>query len=99
MAYIQPGQKSSNNSFRSNSTAAAAPTPAGRRAPGEVDPLIIFSTGLFVPEKGKAAGTVKVKEDLVIPAGSYINLYENDSTKENAPKYRMQIRKLGPKSS
>jgi hypothetical protein len=56
---------------------------------------VLYSTGLFAPrnEKSKAIGTVQVKEDVVLKAGSYINLYENDKkTSDNSPIFRMQVR-------
>ena len=93
MAYVKPGQQNS-GSFRIQSgggnTVAKTTT---------TDSSVLFSTGLFAPdnEKSKAMATVKIKEDLVIPAGSYINLYENEATSERSPKIRLQIRKASVK--
>jgi hypothetical protein len=46
----------------------------------------LFQTGLFAPNKEgvKSIGSVQVKEAITIPAGSYINLYENDKRKSDA---------------
>jgi hypothetical protein len=50
---------------------------------------------LFAPDsdRSKAVGTVKVKETITIPAGSYINLYENDRRKgDKDPVFKLQVR-------
>lgn len=68
-----------------NSTAAATTKGAG----------VLYTTGLFAPRNAasKAIGTVQVKEDVILKAGSFINLYENDRTEgENKPIFRMQVR-------
>jgi hypothetical protein len=60
----------------------------------------LFSSGLFTPdnEKSKAIGTVRVKETITIPAGSYINLYENDRKKtDKDPVFKLQIREATKK--
>jgi len=53
----------------------------------------IFSTGLFAPNKDgvKSLGSVQVKEELVIPAGSYINLYEADRKSDTHPVFTLAI--------
>lgn len=77
-------------SVDSKTTAA----PAGEKG----DAVTLFTTGLFKAEKGAALATVRIKEDLVIPAGAYINLYEADNNKENGPMFRIQVRQLAPKA-
>jgi hypothetical protein len=55
----------------------------------------LYSTGLFAPDgdRSKAVGTVRVKEAITIPAGSYINLYENDRRKgDKDPVFKLQVR-------
>jgi hypothetical protein len=55
----------------------------------------LYSTGLFAPDsdRSKAVGTVKVRETITIPAGSYINLYENDRRKgDKDPVFKLQVR-------
>ena len=75
--------------FRQPSAAAARPAAptTGERIPP------IFSTGLFRPTKEgvKSLGSVQVKEDLHIPAGSYINLYPVDKEGENLPAFKLSI--------
>lgn len=73
-------------------TSTAARTPRAK----------LFSTGLFAPNKEgvKSIGSVQVKEDVVIPAGSYINLYENDKkTSDKSPMFNLSVTegKLAPK--
>ena len=53
----------------------------------------IFSTGLFAPDREgvKAIGSVQVKEDIVIPAGSYLNLYEADRKAEAHPVFSISV--------
>jgi len=87
MSYQNSNRSSMNrgsSAVRTQDTGAAAKTGA-RKA--------IFSTGLFSPNKEgvKAIGSVQLKEDVVIPAGSYINLYESDSKNEKAPAFRIQV--------
>lgn len=60
----------------------------------------LFTTGLFRPdsEKSKALASIRVKEAVTIPAGSYINLYTVDEPKENGPTHRIQIKESSVKS-
>lgn len=54
----------------------------------------ILSTGLFAPtrEGVKAIGSVQLKEDVVIPAGSYVNIYENEKRdKATSPAFRLTV--------
>ena len=83
MAY---GQQNSNNS-------RAPYKPQTSTAVGTGKPALL-STGLFKPENGKskAIGTVKLKEGITIPAGSYINLYEVENRKDTSPVFRLQVR-------
>jgi len=52
----------------------------------------IFSTGLWAQEGGKSLATVQVREDIMIPAGSYINLYQSDKKDEKSPDFKIQVR-------
>lgn len=91
MAYV-PRNPVSNGNF---SKTAAAPVSGGDKVEA------LLSTGLFAPDKdskSKAIGSVKVKEAITIPAGSYINLYENDRRKSDTdPVFRLQIREATKK--
>lgn len=84
MAYVPRNSGStSGNMARSNTSAGSSSSNA------------LYSTGLFAPDgdRSKAVGTVKVKEAITIPAGSYINLYENDRRKgDKDPVFKLQIR-------
>ena len=90
MAYT-PRNTGSNGNF----SKAAAPVSGGDKVEA------LLSTGLFAPDKdskSKAIGSVKVKEAITIPAGSYINLYENDRRKSDTdPVFRLQIREATKK--
>lgn len=81
---IQQYQKGSN--AKSNSSVAS-----GAKTKREK----LFSTGLFAPtrEGVKSIGSVQVKEDITIPAGSYLNLYEADSSRYegNAPAFNLTV--------
>lgn len=87
------GYNSGNNArrggnFGGNAAATGKPT-------GATQSTAIFSTGLFVPDREgvKAMASVQVKEEVVIPAGSYISIYHNDLKKsETSPDYRLQVR-------
>lgn len=62
---------------------------------------VVLSTGLFAPDRegSKAIATVKVKEAVTIPAGSYINLYENDKkTSDKSPLFNIQVRQATKKA-
>ena len=87
MAYVPRNSGSSTgNMARSNSTQSAGSKTASSA---------LYSTGLFAPDgdRSKAVGTVRVKEAITIPAGSYINLYENDRRKgDKDPVFKLQVR-------
>lgn len=90
MAY-QSQQSRTQGSYSKTSSVA----PAAGKGPTTRKPAL-FSTGLFSPTKEgvKAIGSVQVKEAITIPAGSYINLYENDKAPANggvAPAFRLQV--------
>lgn len=54
----------------------------------------IFRTGLFSPNKEgvKSIGSVQLKEDVTLPAGSYINLYENtDRKSDTSPAFTVSV--------
>jgi hypothetical protein len=84
--------KSNTGNFARTGTQA----PAGQ--PMKAEP--IFSTGLFVPDaeavaKGVSAmASIQVKEDITIPAGSYIAVYDNsnDRKSETSPHFRMVVK-------
>jgi len=84
--------KYSGNANKSN-TAAAAPAKQTRKTEDEV-----FSTGLFAGKPGSPmVASVLIKEDVTIPAGSYINLFQNEpgkktSTGKDAPPFRLSVR-------
>ena len=85
MAY---GTNNSNKSgFNSSSKSAAANKSAGQKRE------VIFRTGLFSPtrEGVKAIGTVQVREDVTIPAGSYLNLYESDKKSDKSPAFSLAV--------
>lgn len=67
--------------------------PAQAPAAPAVKKQSIFSTGLFAPTKEgvKSLGSIQVKEDVTIPAGSYINLYTNDKKGDNMPVFRLSV--------
>lgn len=82
---------------RTNYTSHTKATPklAGGAKPSRAT---IYQTGLFKPTKEgvKSLGSIQVKEDVVIKAGSYINLYEvDDKSKfknpDNAPDFTLKI--------
>ena len=79
--------------YQSNRPATGGAAPArssgnsGSSSGTEVD--AIFSTGLFAPksENAKAIGTVTVDKEIVIPAGSFINLYKVDDERRKTDKH------------
>lgn len=88
MAY---GNSGNNRSFQKPSNA-----PVQTKGPSTA----LLSTGLFAPDRegSKAVATVRIKEAVTIPAGSYINLYESDRSKgEKSPMFRLQIREATKK--
>lgn len=83
--------KAGTSSSNSTSTATARPKAAG----------VVLSTGLFAPDRegSKALATVRVKEAVTIPAGSYINLYENQKkTSDKSPLFNIQVRQATKKA-
>lgn len=80
--------------FRQPQAAGAAPARAATSTPGAVERKAIFSTGLFRPDREgvKSIGSVQVKEDTLLPAGSYINLYTVDQPKgDKSPVFKLQV--------
>lgn len=71
-----------------NSQGKAYSKPAATRtaAGAAVKKTAIFRTGLFAPTKEgvKSLGSVQLKEEVILPAGSYINLYANDDRKSDS---------------
>jgi hypothetical protein len=94
MAYTPRNSGAQNNYRRQDSSSTST------SMKGEVKKALL-STGLFAPDEGsktKAAATVRVKEAVTIPAGAYINLYENDRTDGKGPIFKLQIREAVKKS-
>lgn len=90
MAYVPRNQVASNTSGNTARSTGSQSAGASKTAASS-----LYSTGLFAPDgdKSKAVGTVKVKETITIPAGSYINLYENDRRKDDKdPVFKLQVR-------
>lgn len=87
-----------NRSFGNKQPVATGAATAATAGEGEVvktEPL--FKTGLWKqPEgsKSQAIATCQVKEDVHIPAGSYINLFQTDLDKrtELSPDFRITVR-------
>lgn len=54
----------------------------------------LFQTGMWLQEKGPALASVQVKEDITIPAGAYINLYDNrgDKKSDAHPDFKVTVR-------
>jgi hypothetical protein len=55
----------------------------------------LWSTGLFSSDKSMA--TVQVREDITIPAGSYINIYQNEAgaktqSGKDAPPFKLTVK-------
>lgn len=82
------------NKFGGNRNTGAAASAQTQTAAATDRPKVeaLFSTGLFAPTKPgvKSMGSVQLKEDIHLPAGSYINLYTNDKkTSDKSPAYRI----------
>lgn len=69
-----------------------APVQQGSSTTGKKDAATVFKTGLFKSEGGKTLASVQVKEDITIPAGSYINLFENEQKTEKHPMFTISVR-------
>lgn len=92
MAYIKPGQSAptGNNGggFRNNAAVAGAPHAETKLAAG-----VIGRTGVFKPKKpGKVLATVSTKEDMFLPAGTRINVYQNEVTSDKSPILKLEFR-------
>jgi hypothetical protein len=87
-----------NNSGNFARKPASGSTPTSRpmqQAPTTEKVEAIFRTGLFLPDReGVAAmASVQVKEDVTIPAGSYITIYKNDDKKsEKSPDFSLVVK-------
>jgi hypothetical protein len=89
MAY-NSGTKYSGSANR-GATAATAAT--ATKAAGKVEN--IYQTGLWAKEGAKSLCSVQVKEDVTIPAGSYINIFANaaeDKKSETSPDFKLTVR-------
>lgn len=84
MAY----QSNTKYSGKSNQAATTATTS------GATKTAALFTTGLWAQEKGPAMASVQVKEDVTIPAGSYLNVYDNRDSKKTAtgPDFRITVK-------
>lgn len=101
MAY-NSATKYSGNANRGNASAAK---PAAGAAAGAVtykDEKTIYKTGLFRPTNKdgsvktdtKVLASIKMKESITIPAGSFINLFDNSDDKktEKSPDFTVSFR-------
>jgi hypothetical protein len=92
MANVYGGANRGSMNSTQRTAAPVASTTGGTN--GKVAAL--WATGLFAPHaesKSPAIGTIQVKEDVLIPAGSYINLFQNDKrSSDKSPLYRIQVR-------
>lgn len=90
MAGYQPRNSGNNTNRPGNMSQATS------GAPVKAASTALFSSGLFAPEdasKTKAVASVKTKEAITIPAGSYVNLYEVEDRKgDKSPIFKLQIR-------
>lgn len=91
MAYTQ--QRSSFGASTNKPGSSNAMGSAKKTGTATTKREVLFTTGLFAPNKEgvKAIGSVQLKEDLNIPAGSYVNLYAADEIVEGKPVYRIQM--------
>lgn len=87
-----------NGGYNKQQQAAAPRAPMARPAQTQTGATktkrdVIFATGLFSPNKEgvKSVGSVQVKEDVLIPAGTYINLYANDKVDGKGPAFKLQF--------
>lgn len=92
MAYSS-NTKYSGNANRTAPVNTSKPA-ATAAATGTVKVENIYSTGLWKQEGGRSLASVQVREDITIPAGSYINLFEttDDMRRENSPDFRITVR-------
>lgn len=96
MAYVSrnSGSNTTGNSFSKGTVSKGEVSKSSSTA--------LLNTGLFAPEEGspsKAIGSVRLKESITIPAGAYVNLYENDRRKSDKdPIFKLQIRESKKKT-
>lgn len=95
--YSGNGNRSFGNKAAGTTPAVAAGTAVAAGVDGQVKTEPLFKTGLWKqPEgsKSQAIATCQVKEDVHIPAGSYINLFATDLDKrtEMSPDFRITVR-------
>lgn len=105
--YIMPTNRRNNMAYTPRNTGSSSTgssfskgaSSSGTVSKSKIEALV--NTGLFAPEEGspsKAIASVKLKEEVTIPAGSYINLYENDRRKKDSdPVFKLQIREAKKK--
>lgn len=76
----------------SGSKNSTAPVAAPKATTAKVEN--VFTTGMWLQEKGPALASVQVKEDITIPAGAYINLYDNrgDKKSDAHPDFKVTVR-------
>ena len=93
MAYNASKTYSGNQNRTPAATSTKAVAPTMKSASGaKVED--IFRTGLWAQEGGKSLATVQVRQDITIPAGSYINLYQTDAEHktEKSPDFKITVR-------
>lgn len=88
MAY---GNQAAKPKYSGNANRTATQT-GGSGGVKKADAATVFKTGLFKSEGGKTLASVQVKEDITIPAGSYINLFENEQKTEKHPMFTISVR-------
>ena len=87
MAYGNTGTATGTKSYAKTAAPAGVSKVGGKKE-------ALFRTGLFAPTKEgvKSIGSVQVKEDITLPAGSFINLYENDKrTTDKHPMFTLTV--------
>jgi uncharacterized cupin superfamily protein len=90
MAYqSNAAAKSTGYSGNKNRVQTPAPVSSGTTA---AKAETLFKTGLWKKEGGKSLASVQVKETITIPAGSYINLFENDKKSDSHPDFSITVR-------
>lgn len=92
MAYNSANKYSGNQNRATAGNKPVAANVAGEKG-GSKTPTI-FQTGLWTKEDGKSLATVQVKEEVVIPAGSFINLYQTDPERmtEKSPQFKITVK-------
>ena len=93
--YVQNNNRNGSNSGSQVRAGSSYTQNSGAAATGKSLTPPIFSTGMFVPDREgvKALASIQVKEDVLIPAGSYISIYHNEVKKTpTSPDYRLMVK-------